>query len=177
MYVRRARPSIPPEKLLRASLLQAFYTIRSERQLMERLKFDPLHRWFVELGLDDAACDHSVFSKNPARLLEGDIAAKFTAAALAQPDVKQLLSTDHFLVDGTMGEARASMKSLEPKKDIGEIGPPASGGWNEEVNFRGEKRGHQTHTSTRDPDAMLYRKDSAMEAKLCYLGHTLTALG
>jgi transposase len=128
MYAPLGRPSIPPEKLLRASLLQAFYTIRSERQLMERLKFDLLYRWFVGLGIDDAVWDHSVFSKNRDRLLEGDIAAKFMAAVLTQPNVKQLLSTDHFSVDGTLVEAWASMKSLKPKKGTGEIETPASGG-------------------------------------------------
>ena len=115
MYAPLGRPSIPPEKLLRASLLQAFYTIRSERQLMERLEFDLLYRWFVGLGIDDAVWDHSVFSKNRDRLLEGDVAAKFMAAVLMQPDVKQLLSNDHFSVDGTLVEAWASMKSLKPK--------------------------------------------------------------
>ena len=172
MYAPLGRPSVPPEKLLRASLLQAFYTIRSERQLMERLEFDLLYRWFVGLGIDDAVWDHSVFSKNRDRLLEGDVAAKFMAAVLMQPNVKQLLSTDHFSVDGTLVEAWASMKSLKPKNPSGDE-PPASGGRNEEVNFRGEKRSNQTHASTSDPDAMLYRKGSGMEAKLCYIGHTL----
>jgi transposase len=173
MYAPQGRPSIPPEKLLRASLLQAFYTIRSERQLMERLQFDLLYRWFVGLGIDDAVWDHSVFSKNRDRLLEGEIAAKFMSAVLTQPSVKQLLSTDHFSVDGTLVEAWASMKSLKPKKAAGGNEPPASGGRNEEVDFRGEKRSNQTHASTSDPDAMLYRKGSGMEARLCYIGHTL----
>ncbi len=173
MYAPLGRPLIPPEKLLRASLLQAFYTIRSERQLMERLEFDLLDRWFVGLGIDDAVWDHSVFSKNRDRLFEGDMAAKFMAAVLTQPNVKQLLSTDHFSVDGTLVEAWASMKSLKPKEGAGDIEPPASGGRNEEVDFRGEKRSNQTHASTSDPDAMLYRKGSGMEAKLCYIGHTL----
>src|SRR6202035_3092565 len=115
MYAPLGRPSIAPEKLLRASLLQAFYSIRSERQLMERLEFDLLFRWFVGLDIDDGAWDHSVFSKNRDRLLEGEIAAKFMAAVLAQPDVKQLLSSDHFSVDGTLVEAWASMKSLKPR--------------------------------------------------------------
>src|SRR5271169_1351829 len=115
LYSRLGRPSIPPEKLLRAMLLQAFYSIRSERQLMERLEFDLLFRWFVGLGVDDAAWDHSVFSKNRDRLLEGDIAAKFMRAVLEQPKVKQLLSTDHFSVDGTLIAAWASLKSFKPK--------------------------------------------------------------
>src|ERR1700739_1391753 len=115
LYARLGHPSPPPEKLLRAMLLQAFYSIRSERQLMERLEFDLLFRWFVGIGVDDAAWDHSVFSKNRERLLEGDIAAKFLAAGLAQPKVQKLLSTDHFSVDGTLIEAWASMKSFKPK--------------------------------------------------------------
>lgn len=171
LYTDFGRPSIAPEKLLRASLLQAFYTIRSERQLMERLEFDLLFRWFVGLGIDDAVWDHSVFSKNRDRLLEGEIAAKFMAAVLTQPNVSQLLSTDHFSVDGTLVEAWASMKSLRPKNE--DRDPPAGGGRNEEIDFRGEKRSNQTHASTSDPDAMLYRKGSGMEAKLCYIGHTL----
>jgi transposase len=171
MYAPMGRPSIAPEKLLRASLLQAFYTIRSERQLMERLEFDLLFRWFVGLGIDDTVWDHSVFSKNRDRLLEGEIAAKFMAAVLTQPNVRQLLSSDHFSVDGTLVEAWASMKSLKPRNEDRE--PPAGGGRNEEVDFRGEKRSNQTHISTSDPDAMLYRKGSGMEAKLCFIGHAL----
>ena len=128
MYAPLGRPSIPPEKLLRASLLQAFYTIRSERQLMERLEFDLLFRWFVGIGIDDAVWDHSVFSKNRDRLLEGDVAAKFMAAVLMQPNVKQLLSTDHFSVDGTLVEAWASMKSLKPKKAASGNEPPGAAG-------------------------------------------------
>ena len=115
LYAQVGRPSIPPEKLLRAMLLQAFYCIRSERQLMERLDTDLLFRWFVGLGIDDPAWDHSTFSKNRDRLLEGDIAAKFLSAILAQPRVKRLLSTEHFSVDGTLIEAWASMKSFRPK--------------------------------------------------------------
>ena len=115
LYSQSGRPSIPPEKLLRAMLLQAFYSIRSERQLMERLEFDLLFRWFVGIGVDDEAWDHSTFSKNRERLLEGDIAAKLLSAVLSQPRVKRLLSTDHFSVDGTLIEAWASMKSFRPK--------------------------------------------------------------
>jgi len=173
MYAPFGRPSIPPEKLLRASLLQAFYTIRSERQLMERLEFDLLFRWFAGLGIDDAVWNHSVFSKNRDRLLAGDIAAKFMVAVRTQPNVRQLLSNDHFSVDGTLVEAWASMKSLKSKNTDRGNEPPASGGRNEEVDFRGEKRSNQTHASSSDPDAMLYRKGSGMEAKLCYIGHTL----
>ena len=119
LYSPMGRPSIAPEKLLRAMLLQAFYSIRSERQLMERLEFDLLFRWFVGMGVDDAVWDHSVFSKNRDRLLEGAIAAKFMKAVLEQPRVKRLLSTDHFSVDGTLIEAWASMKSFQPQGRIG----------------------------------------------------------
>jgi transposase len=115
LYSGMGRPSIPPEMLLRAMLLQAFYSIRSERQLMERLEFDLLFRWFVGLGIDDPVWNHSSFSKNRDRLLDGEIAAKFLAAVLAQPRVKRLLSSDHFRVDGTLIEAWASMKSFKPK--------------------------------------------------------------
>jgi transposase len=172
LYAPLGRPSIAPEKLLRALLLQAFYTLRSERQLMERLQFDLLFRWFVGLGVDDPAWDHSVFSKNRDRLLEGEIARKFLAAVLAQPKVMRLLSSDHFSVDGTLVEAWASMKSFKPKQDGGDD-PPPGGGRNAEADFKGEKRSNETHASTSDPDAMLYRKGSGMEAKLCFIGHAL----
>ena len=171
MYAPIGRPSIPPEKLLRSSLLQAFYTIRSERQLMERLNFDLLFRWFVGLGIDDEVWDHSVFSKNRDRLLEAEISAKFLAAILTQPEVKRLLSDDHFSVDGTLVQAWASLKCFKPRSD-GEQPPPADGR-NEEVDFRGEKRSNRTHASTTDPDAMLYRKGPGMEARLCFIGHAL----
>jgi transposase len=171
---RMGRPSIPPEMLLRAMLLQAFYSIRSERQLMERLEFDLLFRWFVGLGVDDPAWDHSSFTKNRDRLLAGEIAAKFLAAVLAQPKVKRLLSSDHFSVDGTLIEAWASMKSFKPKMSGGSDNPPpSSGGRNADVDFKGQKRSNETHESTTDPEARLYRKGSGMEAKLCFIGHAL----
>jgi transposase len=170
LYSPLGRPSIAPEKLLRAMLLQAFYSIRSERQLMERLEYDLLFRWFVGLGVDDAAWDHSVFSKNRDRLLEGDIAAKFLAAVLAQPRVKKLLSSEHFSVDGTLIEAWASMKSFRPKDGSDE---PPGGGRNAEADFHGRKRSNETHASTTDPDARLYRKGKGKEAKLCFIGHGL----
>jgi len=177
LYSGMGRPSTPPEMLLRAMLLQAFYSIRSERQLMERLEFDLLFRWFVGLGVDNPAWDHSTFSKNRDRLLEGDIAAKFLAALLSQPRVKRLLSNEHFSVDGTLIEAWASMKSFKPKganTDDDEGGAKrGDGGRNTSVNFRGEKRSNDTHESTTDPDAMLYRKGPGMEAKLCFIGHGL----
>ena len=171
LYAPIGRPSIPPEKLLRSSLLQAFYTIRSERQLMERLNFDLLFRWFVGLGIDDEVWDHSVFSKNRDRLLEAEISGKFLAAVLTQPEVKRLLSNDHFSVDGTLVQAWASLKSFKAKNDDEE--PPPADGRNEEVDFRGEKRSNRTHASTTDPDAMLYRKGPGMEARLCFIGHAL----
>jgi len=152
-------------------LLQAFYSIRSERQLMERLEYDLLFRWFAGLGVDDPAWDHSVFSKNRDRLLDGDIAAKFLAAVLAQPKVKKLLSTDHFSVDGTLIEAWASVKSFKPKDGGDE--PPTGVGRNAEADFHGQKRSNETHASTTDPDARLYRKGKGKEAKLCFIGHAL----
>jgi transposase len=171
LYAPIGRPSIPPEKLLRAMLLQAFYSIRSERQLMERLEYDLLFRWFVGIGVDAAVWDHSVFAKNRDRLLEGDIAARLLAAVLDQPRVKKLLSTDHFTVDGTLIEAWASLKSLKPRDGSDE--PPAGGGRNAEANFHGQKRSNETHVSTTDPDARLYRKGPGKEAKLCFIGHGL----
>ena len=175
LYSRIGRPSVPPEQLLRAMLLQAFYSIRSERQLMERIEFDLLYRWFVGLGIDDPAWDATTFTKNRDRLLEGTIAHRFLAAVLAIPRVKRLLSSDHFSVDGTLIEAWASMKSFKPK-DEGTDGPPAdppSSGRNGEVDFHGETRSNATHASTTDPDARLYRKGRGREAKLSYLGHVL----
>jgi transposase len=171
LYAPVGRPSIAPEKLLRAMLLQAFYSIRSERQLMERLEYDLLFRWFVGIGIDEAAWDHSTFSKNRERLLEGDMAAKFLGAVLAEPRVKKLLSTDHFSVDGTLIEAWASMKSFRPKD--GSDNPPEGGGRNAEANFHGQKRSNETHASTTDPDARLYRKGPGKEAKLSFIGHGL----
>ena len=172
LYAGIGRPSIAPEKLLRAMLLQAFYSIRSERQLMERIEFDLLFRWFVALGVDDPVWDHSTFSKNRDRLLEGAVAARFLSAILAQPRVKRLLSSEHFSVDGTLVEAWASMKSFRPKDEPDDPAPPR-GGRNPDGNFRGEKRGNATHASTTDPEAKLYRKGPGMEAKLCFLGHAL----
>ncbi len=165
------RPSIAPERLLRAMLLQAFYGIRSERQLMERMEFDLLFRWFVGLGVDDPAWDHSSFTKNRDRLLEGEIAAKFLRAVLAQPRVKRLLSSDHFSVDGTLIEAWASIKSFR-RKD-GDDSDPDGAGRNAERGFHKEKRSNDTHQSTSDPQARLYNKGDGQPAKLCYMGHAL----
>jgi transposase len=164
------RPSIPPERLLRALLLQAFYGIRSERQIMERLEFDLLFRWFVGLGIDDVAWDQTTFGKNRDRLLSGDVAARFLAEVLADSKVRRLLSTDHFSVDGTLIEAWASLKSFRPKDGSDE--PPAPGR-NGERDFHGEPRSNETHASTTDPDARLLRKSAGQEAKLCFMGHAL----
>ena len=173
LYAKSGRPSIPPEKLLRALLLQALYSVRSERQLMEQLDYNLLFRWFVGLSQDAAVWDVTVFTKNRERLIAGDIAAQFMAAVLNQDRVKTLLSDDHFSVDGTLIEAWASMKSFRPKDGSGK--PPAPGR-NGERDFHGETRSNQTHASTTDPDARLYRKgpgQPGQPAKLAYLGHVL----
>src|ERR1700751_452203 len=170
LYAKFGGPAIPPERLLRALLLQAFYSVRSEKQLMEQLDYNLLFRWFVGLSLDDEIWDETVFTKNRERLIEGDIAKKFMATVLNQETVKVLLSDDHFSVDGTLIEAWASMKSFRPKDGSGE--PPAPGR-NGERNFHGEKRSNETHVSTTDPDARLYRKGPGQPAKLAYLGHVL----
>ena len=173
LYSRVGRPSIAPEHLLRALLLQAFYTVRSERQLMEQLDYNLLFRWFVGLSMDDAVWDASTFCKNRDRLLDGDIAAKFMAGVLNLPQMKQLLSSEHFSVDSTLIEAWASMKSFVRKDGSGPP-PPADSGRNAERDFRGEKRSNDTHASTTDPDARLFRKGKGKEAKLCHMGHILT---
>ena len=185
LYARIGRPSIPPEKLLRALLLQALDAVRSERQLMEQLDSNLLFRWFVGLAMDAPIWDPTVFTKNRERLLAGDVAAQFFQAVLSQPQVKASLSAAHFSVDGTLIEAWASMKSFKPKDDGA---PPAGGGRNRERDFRGEKRTNATHASTTDPDARLVRKRGApgrppevapgsqprgKEAKLCHMGHLL----
>jgi len=177
LYARDGRPSIPPERLLRALLLQAFYTVRSERQLMEQLDYNLLFRWFVGLSMDDPVWDATVFCKNRDRLLDGDIAAKFFITVLNLPQLRGLLSSEHFSVDGTLIEAWASMKSFVPK-DGGD--PPcgrgrgSSQGRNAERDFHGEKRKNDTHSSTTDPDARLFRKGAGKEAKLCHMGHLMT---
>ena len=168
---RLGRRSIPPERLLRAMLLQAFYGLRSERQLMERLEFDLLFRWFVGLGVDEAVWDHSSFSKNRDRLLCGEIAAKFLRAVLDQPKVRRLVSSDHFSVDGTLIAAWASIKSFR-RKD-GNDDDPEGPGRNAERDFHKEKRSNETHQSTTDPEARLYKKGHGQPARLCYIGHAL----
>ena len=171
LYAREGRPSIPPERLLRALLLQAFFTVRSERQLMEQLDYNLLFRWFVGLSTDDSVWDATVFCKNRDRLLGGDIARRFMSIVLNLPQVRQLLSSEHFSVDGTLIEAWASIKSFVPKD--GNRPPPSDGGRNAERNFHGEKRSNATHSSTTDPDARLFRKGTGKEAKLCHMGHLM----
>jgi transposase len=174
LYSDIGRPSIPPEKLLRTLLLQAFYSVRSERQLMEQLDYNLLFRWFVGLAMDAPIWDATVFTKNRDRFLEGEIAGQFFQAVLGQPEVRGLLSDDHFSVDGTLIEAWASMKSFKPKAEAGGEPPAgAGGGRNAERDFHGERRRNDTHASTTDPDARLFRKGRGKEAKLCHMGHLL----
>jgi transposase len=170
LYEGTGRQSIAPERLLRASLLQAFYSVRSERQLVEQIDYNLLFRWFAGLGIDDPVWDHSTFSKNRDRLLEADVAAKFLEAVLRHAHVKRFLSDDHFSVDGTLVEAWASLKSFRAKDGSDE--PPAPGR-NGDSNFHGHKRANDTHESTTDPDAKLYRKGDSQPAKLYFMGHAL----
>jgi transposase len=169
MYSREGRPFIPPEKLLRALLLQILYTIRSARLLIEQLDYNLLFRWFVGLSMDDKVWDHSVFSKNQERFLDSDLAAAFFARILKQAAAAGLLSDEHFTVDGTLIEAWASLKSFRPK----DTPPPEGGGRNPEVDFHGEKRLNRTHASTTDPEARLFKKGKGKEARLCFMGHVL----
>jgi transposase len=172
LYAATGRPSIPPERLLRALLLQAFYTVRSERLLMEQLDYNLLFRWFVGLAMDDPVWDATVFSKNRDRLLDGDIARRFFTAVLDRPALRKLMSDEHFSVDGTLIEAWASMKSFAPKDGGDE--PPAGAGRNAERDFHGDRRSNDTHASTTDPEARLARKGKGKEAKLAYAGHLMT---
>lgn len=170
MYARMGRPSIPPEQLLRALLLQAFYTIRSERQLMEQLDFNILFRWFVGLGMDAPVWDASTFCKNRDRLLEAEASAKLLGGVVEHKKVRRLLSRDHFSVDGTLIEAWASMKSFRPKGG-GDDDNGSGSGRNPDRDFHGEKRSNETHESTTDPEARLYRKGNGRESKICFMGH------
>src|SRR5213593_4815392 len=171
LYSKVGRPSIPPEHLLRALLLQVLYSVRSERLLMEQLDYNLLFRWFVGLAMDDPIWDATVFTKNRERLLRGDIARAFFDRVLAQAQARQLLSTEHFTVDGTLIEAWASLKSFKPKG--AQPTPPPDDPGNPTVNFHGERRSNATHASTTDPEARLMRKGSGREAKLSYHGHAL----
>jgi transposase len=171
LYPKTGRPSIPPEKLLRALLVQVLYSVRSERQLMEQLNYNLLFRWFVGLSMDDPVWDATVFTKNRERLLQGDVARAFFERVLAQAKARQLLSAEHFTVDGTLIEAWAGLKSFKPK-GARPTTPPDDPG-NPTVNFHGEQRSNATHASTTDPEARLMRKGPGREAKLSYHGHVL----
>lgn len=171
MYAERGRPSIPPEHLLKASLLIALFSVRSERQFCERLQYDLLFKWFLDLNVADPGFNPSTFSKNRERLLEHDVAAAFFAEVVAEAKRRRLLSAEHFTVDGTLLEAWASLKSYRPRD---EQDPPAGGGRNPEVDFRGQRRSRDTHASTTDPDALLFKKGASQAAKLSYMGHLLT---
>lgn len=172
MYSHTGRPSIPPEQLLRALLLQALYTIRSERMLVEQLDYNLLFRWFVGLSMDDEVWNHTTFSKNRDRLIEHEVATMFFQAVKAQAERAGLLSREHFTVDGTMIEAWASMKSFRPK-DSDPQDPPSGSGRNPDVDFKGETRKNDTHQSTTDPDCRLLKKGKGKESKLCFMGHAL----
>ena len=171
MYAKNGRPSMPPEKLLRAQLIQMLYSVRSERLLMEEIDYSMLFRWFVGMNLDEQVWDVTVFTKNRDRLLEGDVAREFLCEVVEQARQKNLTSDEHFTVDGTLIEAWASLKSFQRRDQKNT--PPEDPG-NPTVNFHGEKRSNETHGSTTDPDALLARKGSGKEAKLSYNGNLLT---
>jgi transposase len=173
LYSPMGAPSIPPEQLLKALLLQVLFTIRSERQLVEHLRYNLLYKWFLDLGVDEEVWNASTFSKNRDRLLAGDVAGVFFERVLAVAREKDLLSSEHFTVDGTLIEAWASMKSVRPKAEE----PPKDGNSfkpkNPDIDFKGEKRSNETHASTTDPEAKLYRKGNGKETKFGFLGHLL----
>jgi transposase len=170
IYSAFGRDSIAPEKLLRALLMQALFSVRSERQLMEQISYNMMFRWFVGLSMDAPVWDVTVFTKNRERLLAGDVARGLLAAILADPQVQPLLSDQHFSVDGTLIQAWASIKSFRPKQ--GSAAPPAPGG-NGEVDFKGQPHSNETHASTTDPDARLYKKAKGQAAQLCHMGHVI----
>jgi transposase len=172
MYAKTGRPSIPPEKLLRAQLIQMLYSIRSERLLMEEIDYSMLFRWFVGMNLDEPVWDATVFTKNRNRLLEGDVAREFLGEVVVQAQAKGLTSDEHFTVDGTLIEAWASLKSFQRKDQ--KAAPPPDDPGNPSVDFHGEKRSNETHESTTDPDALLARKGNGKESKLSYNGNLLT---
>ena len=178
LYARVCRPGVAPEKLLRALLLQAFYSVRSEWQLMEQLDYNLLFRWFVGLSMDAPVWDANTFSKNRDRLLDGDVAQKLLAAVVSQPRIRALMSDEHFSVDGTLVQAWASHKSFQPKPGPDDEPPPPDGaaptpGRNAERDWRGEKRSNETHASTTDPDARLARKSNGQASVMAYAGHVL----
>lgn len=172
LYSDYGAPSIPPEQLLKALLLQILFSIRSERQLMEQIAFNLLYQWFLDMSPDDVVWNASTFSKNRDRLLEGEVATRFFEKILAIAKAQNLLSEEHFSVDGTLIEAWASMKSVKPKDDE----PQDRNGFtsrNPDVDFKGQKRTNQTHQSTTDPEARLFKKSKGKETKLCFMGHIL----
>jgi transposase len=171
MYADIGRPSIPPEHLLKGCLLIALFSVRGERQFCERLQYDLLFKWFLDLNILDPTFDHSVFSKNKDRLLEHQVAREFFVAIVDEARRRKLLSEEHFTVDGTLLEAWASMKSFRPRD--GGQNTPGGGGRNADVDFRGGRRANETHASTTDPEALLARKGPGREAKLCFAGHVL----
>src|ERR687898_2356528 len=171
MYSRIGRPSIPPEQLLKSTVLMAMYSLRSERAFCERLNFDLLFKWFLDMRIDQPAFDATTFSKNRKRLLEHEVADEFFEAVVRLAKLRRYMSSEHFSVDGTLLKAWASHKSFKPKDGPG--GPATPAGRNVEVDFRGEKRSNQTHRSTTDPEALLARKSAGTPARLCYAGHLL----
>jgi len=173
MYSKVGRPSIPPERLLKAQILIALYSVRSDRMFCEQLDYNLLFRWFLDMNMDEPAFDHSSFTKNRDRLLEHDVAAEFFAAVVERAQQLGLMSSEHFTVDGTLIEAWASLKSFRPKDEKPEDRDPPDDPGNPTVNFHGEKRGNETHASTTDPEARLARKGNNQEAKLCFSAHAL----
>ena len=173
MYADRGRPSIPPERLLKACLLIALYTVRSERQFCEQLNYNLLFRWFLDLGWDETPFDASTFAKNKQRLLEADVARRFFDGVVRTAKAARLLSAEHFTVDGTLIEAWASLKSFRPRDEEPGDRPPPDDAGNPTVNFHGEKRSNATHVSTTDPEAQLARKGHGKEAKLCFSAHVV----
>lgn len=174
MYGATGRPSVPPEHLLKASVLMALYSVPSERRFCERLQYDLLFKWFLDLNIADSAFDQSTFSKNRERLLRHEVAEQFFAEVVREIDRLRLRSDDHFTVDGTLLEAWASLKSLQPRSKDGPPSPPEGGGRNPSVDWKRQKRSNATHVSTTDPDARLATKGKHQTTKLCYTGHLLT---
>ena len=173
MYATSGRSSVPPETLLKSTVLMALYSIRSERAFCERLNYDLLFKWFLDMRIDEAAFDASTFSKNRRRLLDHEVADEFFAAVVRQAKLRRYVSSDHFSVDGTLLEAWASHKSFKPKHQPPSEPPSPPAGRNAEVAWHGERRSNDTHASTTDPEARLYRKSANTAARLCYLGHLL----
>lgn len=175
MYPDRGRPSVPPEVLLKASLLMALYSMRSERAFCERLNYDMLFKWFLGMRIDDRSFDASTFSKNRERLLDHEIADRFFAEVVRRAQLRRYCSSDHFSVDGTLLEAWASHKSFKPKDASGgtDQARTAGAGRNAEADFRGTRRRNDTHASTTDPEARLHRKSKGTAAVLCFMGHVM----